>query len=643
MRRGRVVGTEIPRFKHKWFGILEVETQGKVLSLFMPGIIAQWFLTGEEVEVEPLKEPGENGVLTFNEYELSRIYEGERIKVWFPYEEVFEVPRLDPLSGKEIYTYKVRGREAVREGDFEGIAELEQYHYASHKEVVARWRCEGCGYIISSNTKPICPNCKGAEKVHLFEIKDSTPSSRFLILELLSREEYEPSVLGYVRVDPPIPRMNRRLPSGEFVRDIRKKVFPKDWFCPLFHFDEFLREKRDEMPFHKLYEEARWELFRTTDTAVSRISRVVIHPDYRSDGLGIAAVKVALRWIEERRIPEMKRKKELVETIAQMARFNPFFEKVGFKYMWDVGSRRPALYFPLSEKARDCIEKFLSEDIYARKHGGRLCVSRFGVVEPLKAPITFRDVSKFFESELDLEGLHPSLRNLLEDFGVASRRIQRKVLYGVNLMINPGDVVAVVGASGAGKTTFLRLILGRALGLEEERFLPSSGEILIPRNTKVSALIPGEFEPPFGDESILEHIYRKTGDEEVAVEILNRCGLSDAVLYRASFAELSTGQKERAKLASLLAEKPNLLLIDEFAAHLDPLMAMRVARKLSELVREAGITLILSTHRREVLKALSPDRIIQIGYRTVREHAPVQEGIRPPHHKGTQKTDKETL
>ena len=127
-----------------------------------------------------------------------------------------------------------------------------------------------------------------------------------------------------------------------------------------------------------------------------------------------------------------------------------------------------------------------------------------------------------------------------------------------------------------------------------------------------------KIEPEFGDEAILEHIFRKTEDEALAVEILNRAGLSDAVLFRAKYYELSTGQKERAKIASLLAEKPNLLLIDEFAAHLDKLTAMRVAKKLADLAREAGITLILVTHRTEIIKALRPDKIIFVGYGTAR-------------------------
>lgn len=100
----------------------------------------------------------------------------------------------------------------------------------------------------------------------------------------------------------------------------------------------------------------------------------------------------------------------------------------------------------------------------------------------------------------------------------------------------------------------------------------------------------------------------------MAIEILNVTGIADVVLYRARFAELSTGQKERARLAYLLAQRPNLLLLDEFGAHLDPPAATRVARKVAELCREKGITLILATHRPEVVRALSPDRVLLVGH-----------------------------
>jgi len=626
---GEVIGREAPRFKHRWFGILEVKIGSNIVSLYMSGTIAQWFLSGDKVEVivkERPKRKDDRLILDFDDYELYKFYNDERIKVWPVFVDKMEVPRKDPVTGKVVYKYKLRAREAKFESDYEAIAELEQYHYASQKLIIAVWRCEHCGTLIKSNTKPICPKCKTDENVHILEIRGSTPASRFLIIELLEREPYEPRVVAYVRVDPPIPSMHRRLPTGEIVRNIREKVFPEEWFQPTFWPEVIYRKRLKELKeqfgktiaISKIWEEAKWEALRISNTAAARISRVVVHPDYRSDGLGQAAVIFALKWIKERRIPEMRRKKMLVETIAMMARYNPFFEKVGFKYMWDTASGRPVLYYPLTQEAKNYIEKFLTTDSYAKQHGGVLCVSRFGKVDMLDGDIRFENVSKVFENVLTLDKLDPKIREVLVAFGVKQRKIQRLVLRNVNLEIKPGEIVVVVGASGAGKTTLLRLIYGAVKGLDGDAFTPTTGKIIVPKNVKVSILLPGEIEPSFGDESLLEHVYRKTGDEALAVEILNKAGLSDAVLYRASFSELSTGQKERAKLASLLAERPNLLLIDEFAAHLDALTAMRVAQRLAKLAREAGITLVLVTHRVEIIRALMPDKIIFVGYGTAR-------------------------
>ena len=342
---------------------------------------------------------------------------------------------------------------------------------------------------------------------------------------------------------------------------------------------------------------------------------VIIEPE--DDKLiirGVEDPRVILKWIRERRVPEMKKPKHVVETIAQMARYHPFFEKVGFKYLWDTASGRPALFYPLTKEAEERIEWFLKKDPYASKHGGRLYKPRYGGITSLSGPIKLENVTKMYESILDIANLEEKLANVLKAFGVTRRRVQRFVLRGVNLEIEPGDVVAVVGVSGAGKTTLLRMILGATLGIKEGKYVPDNGVVKVPSNVRVAALLPGEIEPKFGEESLLEHMYRKLGDEVASIEVLNISGLTDAVFYRARFMELSTGQKERAKIASLLAERPNLMVIDEFTAHLDVLTAQRVARKLSQIVRQHNITLIVATNRPEVLKALSPTKIVYVGY-----------------------------
>ncbi len=620
----------VPRLTYRWEGCLElISSDGRVVKVEIPGSIIQWLKRGEEVKLVVTSELKD--LFTRDDsFELYRRYGGEWIKVWPVFSKVYELPRHDPLTGRVVYRYRVLAREAITKEDYEAIVELEQYHYASKKEVVAIWRCPKCGSYKESNVPPKCDKC-GVEMT-LTWIKGSLPASRFLILELLDRQPFEPRVLGYVRIDPPIPLMSRRVvtPDGKVVveRHIREKVFPEDWFVPTFWPEYLLKRLRRRLKQlaakygrrlarAMLSDMVRKLAIARCNTAAARIARVVIHPDYRGDGLGVLAVKACIEWVRERRVPEMKREKHLIETIAQMARYNPFFEKAGFKFVWETASGRPVLYYPLTPLGKEYLDRFLASDEYAKKHGGVLYRPKFTAVEKLKGPIVFSNITKVYSNVLDMSKLPKELQDVLKSFGVERRIVQKYVLRDVNLEIYPGEIVVVIGLSGAGKTTLLRMIVGSALKLQDERYQPTSGIVKVPENTKLAALIPGELEPKFGEESLLEHLYGKTKDEVLAVEVLNICGLSDAVFYRAKFSELSTGQKERAKIASLLAERPNLVVIDEFTAHLDSVTAQRIARKIAEVCRRAGITLVVSTNRPEVIKTLNPDKVLYVGYGSV--------------------------
>ena len=232
-----------------------------------------------------------------------------------------------------------------------------------------------------------------------------------------------------------------------------------------------------------------------------------------------------------------------------MARYHPFFERVGFRYLFDTASGRPVLAYPLTEEAEGYLSGFLKTDPHAQAHGGRLYRPRFGRVAGLKEPIRLHGVHKGYRSLLDLEGLSPEVQEALLAFGVRARRVERAVLRGVELEIPPRSLVVLSGASGAGKTTLLRLLLGEP---------PDLGEVEVPAGKRV-AYIPGEKEVGLGEDPILERLYQDLGDVGAAIEVLNRVGLSDAVLYRARPQELSTGQRERFRLALLLGQRPDLL------------------------------------------------------------------------------------
>ena len=195
-------------------------------------------------------------------------------------------------------------------------------------------------------------------------------------------------------------------------------------------------------------------------------------------------------------------------------------------------------------------------------------------------------------------------------------RRERKLLDGVDLTLEPGQLVALVGPNGAGKTTLLRAVLGL--------LTPQLGQVQL-GDAATSALTPREraarvaWLPQHtsgGEElSALEVVAaaRFRFDEPFAVSTreartaLARVGVAE-VAERA-LGTLSGGERQRVALAGLLAQAAPILLVDEPANHLDPAQQIEVYRLLGELWRE-GKSLILVTHDINLLRHLGDtDRV----------------------------------
>ena len=193
------------------------------------------------------------------------------------------------------------------------------------------------------------------------------------------------------------------------------------------------------------------------------------------------------------------------------------------------------------------------------------------------------------------------------------RRIEVEALRGVDLAVERGEFLAVMGPSGSGKSTLLHLMgcldrptKGRVLfeGQDVTRLRPSALARI--RNRRVGFvfqsfnLFPaltalGNVELPmiFAGMPRAERIYR-------AQELLSRVGLGERAKHLPS--ELSGGEQQRVAIARALANSPNLLLADEPTGNLDTETGRGVLSLLSEANRE-GVTVAVVTHDPEVAEA----------------------------------------
>ena len=190
------------------------------------------------------------------------------------------------------------------------------------------------------------------------------------------------------------------------------------------------------------------------------------------------------------------------------------------------------------------------------------------------------------------------IRGLEKSFGDV------RVLEDLNLELAEGEILALLGLSGSGKTTALRLLAGFET--------PDRGEILV-EGADVAGQPPAKrgFGMVFQHYALFPHMtvfdnvafgletQRRSRDEiaERVEAMLELVALSGYGERRVS--EVSGGQQQRVALARALAPEPRILLLDEPLSNLDPALRERTRRELKAAVQEVGITTVLVTHEQE--------------------------------------------
>lgn len=211
------------------------------------------------------------------------------------------------------------------------------------------------------------------------------------------------------------------------------------------------------------------------------------------------------------------------------------------------------------------------------------------------------------------------LKNVYRSFKQGSQTLE--VLKGVNLDIEKGEVIALIGPSGSGKSTMLQIA-----GLLEK---PTKGEIYLDgqKCSKLSDALRTalrrdylgfvyQYHNLLPDFDAAENVMlpqliagvKPKIAREKAEWLLSRLGLAKRFKHRPS--ELSGGEQQRVAIARALANTPKLLLADEPTGNLDPRTSEVVFAELLTIVKETGLSALIATHNHDLANQM--DRKIRL-------------------------------
>ncbi len=198
---------------------------------------------------------------------------------------------------------------------------------------------------------------------------------------------------------------------------------------------------------------------------------------------------------------------------------------------------------------------------------------------------------------------------LSKSFGSGPQSIE--LFRGLDLVIRKGERIAVVGASGAGKSTFLHIIgtlekptSGKVLYGGKDIFLSEERDLARFRNRHIGFVFQFHYLLP--EFNALENVMMpgliagesKKDNLDKSLQLLERLGLADRLKHRVG--ELSGGEQQRVAVARALVLRPSLFLADEPSGNLDTRTGRTLHDMLVSINEEFGVTMIIVTHNSEL-------------------------------------------
>lgn len=197
------------------------------------------------------------------------------------------------------------------------------------------------------------------------------------------------------------------------------------------------------------------------------------------------------------------------------------------------------------------------------------------------------------------------------------------IINGINLSIKGGECISIIGASGSGKSTLLKLcadLLPLTKGTIEfkGKDYKEYNPILLRRKISYCVQLPYLFGATVYDNLTFPFLIRKEPiNKERIFELLKRFNLEEGILQK-EVNSLSGGEKQRVALARSLMYVPEILLLDEATASLDPESSLLVEKYIKEL-NDGGVTVLWITHNLEQSKGIFTKRITIDGGRIAKE------------------------